>query len=226
MILAGQSVLITAAKGGLGSFVTQAFLDAGAAVYGTSRSIQDADFPNPNFTAIPGELNSVEAARAVASRLPRIDAAVHLLGAFAFGPTLDQASPADLDKMLDINLRSAFYLAAAVIPRMRDQGYGRLLAIGSRSALDPSPNTGPYNIAKAALLALVRTLAIENASHGITANLVLPGTMDTPANRAAMPDADPKAWVQPADVAALLVHLASPAGAAINGAAIPIFGAA
>ena len=83
---------------------------------------------------------------------------------------------------------------------------------------------GAYSASKAALVSLVRTVAIENKGTGITANVVLPGTMDTPANRAAMPDADPSKWVHPSQVASLLVHLASDQASQISGAAIPVLG--
>jgi NAD(P)-dependent dehydrogenase (short-subunit alcohol dehydrogenase family) len=98
------------------------------------------------------------------------------------------------------------------------------LAVASRQAAEPGAMVGAYSASKAALVALVRTIALENKERGISANTVLPGTMDTPANRAADPQADPLQWVQPAQVAALLVHLASDAGAQVTGAAIPIYG--
>lgn len=222
--LAGKTAFITGAKGGLGAFVTRAFLDAGAHVYGTSRSIRAEDFNHPGFTALPGQLTNAETTQALAARLPSIDIAVHLLGGFAGGRRVDETSAEELDKMLDLNLRSAFFLAGAVLPRMRDQGSGRFLAVGSRSAVEPSAMSGAYGLSKAALVSLIRTIAAENADRSITANLVLPGTMDTPANRAAMPAADPSTWVNPAHVAALLVYLASDLASNISGASIPIYG--
>ena len=126
--------------------------------------------------------------------------------------------------MLAMNLRAAFHFIKAVVPGMRAQGSGRILAIGSRTAVVPTATLGAYSASKAALVSLVQTVALENKDRGITANVILPGTMDTPANRKAMPDADPARWVAPAQVAALLVHLASDAGSNINGAVIPILG--
>jgi NAD(P)-dependent dehydrogenase (short-subunit alcohol dehydrogenase family) len=83
---------------------------------------------------------------------------------------------------------------------------------------------GAYSASKAALVSLVRTIALENKDRGISANVILPGTMDTPANRAAMPGADPAKWVQPAQVASLLVHLATDLASQISGAVIPVAG--
>jgi NAD(P)-dependent dehydrogenase (short-subunit alcohol dehydrogenase family) len=224
--LEGKVAVITGAKGGLGRFVTEAFLAAGAKVAGVSRSIQASDFPHPGFAALPADLSGGEAARKMAgdvmTRLGRIDALVHVMGGFAGGNSVAETDDATLDKMLDLNYRSAFFTARAVLPHMR-QG-GRILAVASRQAVEPAAMVGAYSASKAALVALIRTIALENKDRGISANAVLPATMDTPANRAADPKADPLQWVQPAQVAALLVYLASDASAQVTGAAIPIYG--
>ena len=226
--LEGKVALITGAKGALGSFVTKAFLAAGAQVLGVSRSIQASDFPHGAFAALPAELSSSEAARKAAddivARFGRIDALAHVMGGFAGGKSVAETDDATLDKMLDLNYRSAFFMARAVLPHMRRQGGGRILAVASRQAVEPGAMVGAYSASKAALVALVRTIALENKDRSISANTVLPGSMDTPANRAADPKADPMRWVQPSQVAALLVYLASDAGAQVTGAAIPIYG--
>lgn len=227
-MLTEKVVLITGANGGLGAAVTNAFLEAGARVAGVARKIQNSDFPQPNFIAYSAELGSAEAARAVAAAVvnewEKIDVLVHLVGAFAGGQSVADTSDATLDQMLDVNLRSAFHVFRAVLPGMRARGSGRILAIGSRTATDPQPMVGAYSASKAALVSLVQTVALENRDRGISANVILPGTMDTPANRAAMPGADPSKWVQPSQVAGLLVHLASDQASQINGAVIPILG--
>jgi NAD(P)-dependent dehydrogenase (short-subunit alcohol dehydrogenase family) len=226
--LEGKIALITGAKGGLGRFVTEAFLAAGAKVVGVSRSIQASDFPRPAFTALPAELSGGEAARKIVgditTRFGRIEVLVHVMGGFAGGKSVAETDDATLDKMLDLNYRSAFFIARAVLPHMLRQGGGRILAVASRQAVEPGALVGAYSASKAALVALIRTIALENKDRNISANTVLPGTMDTAANRAADPTADPSQWVQPAQVAALLVHLASDAGAQVTGAAIPIYG--
>ena len=226
--LEGKVTLITGAKGGLGSFVTEAFLAAGAKVAGVSRSIRATDFPHPEFTAMPAELSSGEAARKLAgdvvTRFGRIDALVHVVGDFAGGARVDDTDDATLEKMLNVNYRAAFFICRAVLPQMRQQGSGRILAVASRQGVEPAPMVGAYSASKAALVSLVRTIALENKDRGISSNSVLPCTMDTPRNRAADPQADTSQWVQPSQVAALLVHLASDAAAQITGAAIPIYG--
>lgn len=226
--LEGKIALITGAKGGLGTFVTESFLAAGATVVGVSRSIQASDFAHPEFHAMPAELSSGDAARKLAddvvARFGRIDALVHVMGGFAGGKSVAEMDDATFEKMLDLNYRAAFYIARAVLPEMRRQGGGRILAVASRQALEPAAMIGAYSASKAALVSLVRTIALENKDRCISANTVLPGTMDTPGNRAGDPNADPSQWVQPLQVAAILVHLASDAGAQITGAAIPVYG--
>jgi NAD(P)-dependent dehydrogenase (short-subunit alcohol dehydrogenase family) len=107
---------------------------------------------------------------------------------------------------------------------MRKSGSGRFIAVGSAAAEQSHANIGAYVVSKAALVTLVKTVALENADRGITANLVLPGTMNTPANRAAMPDANRKEWVNPSDVANVILWLASAEAAKTNGASIPVTG--
>jgi NAD(P)-dependent dehydrogenase (short-subunit alcohol dehydrogenase family) len=226
--MGSRVVLVTGAKGGLGTSVTQTFLDAGATVVGVSRSIQDSDFPHSAFAAMRAELSSGEAARDLVDRViakyRRIDVLAHLVGGFAGGKSIADTDDATLEQMLDMNVRSAFHIIRAVVPHMRNQGSGRILAIGSRAAVDPAARIGAYSASKAALVSLIRTVAIENKDTGISANVVLPGTMDTPANRAGDPQADFSKWVQPAQVAALLLHLASDAASQVSGAAIPVYG--
>ena len=226
--LEGKTALVTGAKGGLGTFVTESFLSAGAKVVGVSRSIQAADFSHPQFFAMPAELASGDAARKLADdvvvRFGRIDALVHVMGGFAGGTRVDDTDDATFEKMLDLNYRAAFFIARAVLRQMRQQGSGRVLAVASRQAIEPAAMVGVYSASKAALVSLIHTIALENKDRCISANAVLPGTMDTPGNRAGDPKADGSQWVQPSQVAAILVHLASDAGAQITGAAIPIYG--
>jgi NAD(P)-dependent dehydrogenase (short-subunit alcohol dehydrogenase family) len=228
MELSDKTILITGANGGLGTAVTKAFLQAGARVAGVAKKIQNSDFPHPSFIAYPAELGSADAARAVSAAVTakweKIDVLVHLVGAFAGGQSVADTDDATLEHMLEVNLRAAFHMFRAVLPGMRLRGAGRILAIGSRTATDPRPMLGAYSASKAALVSLVGTIALENQDRGITANVILPGTMDTPANRAAMPGSDPAKWVQPSQVASLLVHLASDQSSQISGAVIPILG--
>lgn len=211
--LAGISVLITGSSGALGSAVSSAFAAAGARVAAPSRAQAD-------LTTAAGARAAVQFALDTHSRL---DAAIHLIGGFASGGPVDQTSDDTWDRLFSLNARSAFLLFRAALPVLPKPG-GRLLAVGSRAALDCPAGLSAYAASKAALHALVRTTAAECASAGITVNAVLPSTLDTPANRAAMPAADPSLWVAPASVAQLLLFLASPAARDTSGALIPIYG--
>jgi NAD(P)-dependent dehydrogenase (short-subunit alcohol dehydrogenase family) len=226
--LENKIAIITGAKGGLGTAVTKTFLAAGAKVIGVSRSIQQTDFADAGFVAMPAELSSGEAARALADdikkRFQRIDVLVHLVGAFAGGAPVASTDDATLEHMLDLNLRSAFHMIRTVIPTMRAAGSGRIVAIGSRAAIEPQPFIAAYSASKAALVSLVQSTAMENKDRGITANIILPGTMDTAANRAADTKSDFSKWVDPQQVANLALWLASEAAAQVSGAAIPVYG--
>ncbi len=224
----GKIVLVTGANGGLGRFVTRAFLDAGATVVGVARKIQQSEFSSSTFVAVAAEVATPAGARsavdAVIARFGRLDVLVHTVGGFAGGQTIAETEDTVYQQMLDLNLHSTFYMLRAAVPAMRKTGNGRIVAIGSRAAVDPGAGVGAYSASKAAMVSLIRTAALENKDAGITANVILPGTMDTPANRAAMPNADFSQWVLPATVASLIVWLARDAGNAVNGAVIPVYG--
>lgn len=223
-----RTALVTGANGGLGTSVTKALLDAGFAVVGLAPRIKQSDFDHPNFTALPASIDSLAAAKKAAesiiARSGRIDLLAHLVGGFAGGSTVADIDDATFQRMFDMNLMSSFHILRAVIPHMRKAGGGRIVAIGSRAAEDPGPGVGAYSASKAALVSLIRTVALENKDVGITANVILPGTIDTPANRAAMPGADASTWVQPASIAGLIVWLSGEAGKDVTGAAIPVYG--
>jgi NAD(P)-dependent dehydrogenase (short-subunit alcohol dehydrogenase family) len=226
--MAGKIIFITGAKGGLGNFVTKKFLDAGEMVIGASLNIRPSDFPNANFIPANVDLSDADAVRELADnvvkRFGHINVLVHLVGGFTGGTPIHETDPKTWAQMQDQNLTAAFNIARAVIPHMRREARGRFIAVGSKAAEHPKANLGAYVIFKSALITLVKTLAIENADRGITVNAVLPGTMDTPANRAAMPDADRKQWVNPASVANVIHWLASDEASETTGAAIPVSG--
>ena len=224
----GKVVLVTGANGGLGTYVTQVFLDAGAIVVGTSRKIQQSDFNNARFTALPAEISTREGAKVlvdqVAERFGKLDVLAHTVGGFAGGQSITDTDDATFQRMFDLNLNSVFHILRATVPLLRKTGAGRIIAIGSRAALEPGAGVGAYSASKAAMVSLLKTVALENKDAGLTANVILPGTMDTPANRKAIPNADVSKWVQPATVAGLVVWLAGEAGKDVNGAVIPVYG--
>jgi NAD(P)-dependent dehydrogenase (short-subunit alcohol dehydrogenase family) len=226
--MTGKIALVTGANGGLGIHVTKSLLDAGFTVVGLSPRIRQADFDSPDFIALSATLDSLDAAKkAVASVIARhakIDVLAHLVGGFTGGQPVAAMDDATWQSMFEANVNAAFHILRAVIPEMRKAGGGRVIAIGSRMAEEPVATIGAYSASKAALVSLIKTVALENKDAGITANVILPGTIDTPANRKAIPGADVSTWVQPASIASLIVWLAGDAGKDVTGAAIPIYG--
>ncbi len=220
-----MSVLVTGANGGLGTAVCQAFLDSGATVIGVARVWKEP----ARFATISADVGTAEGCeKMMAQALQRgpLDALVHLVGGFSGGSPLTETSDQTWDGMMDLNLRTAFCAMRAALRPMTAAGRGRIVAIGSRVAVEPSPNFAAYAVSKAALVALVRNVAAEGKKSGITANIVLTSTIDTPQNRKAMPDADFTKWVTPQSIAKLIVWLASDAAADTSGAVIPIYGRA
>jgi NAD(P)-dependent dehydrogenase (short-subunit alcohol dehydrogenase family) len=220
-------ILITGASGGLGSAGTKAVWDAGATVAGVCRS-GAPPVSHERFLSIHADLavpedaaGAVERARSAAGRL---DALIHLVGGFAGGQPVAGTDDATWKRMLDMNLNSAFYAMRAALPVLLAAGRGRIVAVGSKTAVEPVARLSAYGVSKAGLVALVRTLALELRGTGITANAVLPSVIDTPANRAADPSADFSKWVTPQSIASLILWLASDAAADVNGAVIPIYG--
>jgi NAD(P)-dependent dehydrogenase (short-subunit alcohol dehydrogenase family) len=218
-----MSVLVTGANGGLGTAVCQAFLDKGASVIGVARVWKDPA-PFPTIAADVGTAEGCDAMVKQALERGPVDALVHLVGGFSGGSPLTETSDQTWDGMMSINLRTAFCAMRAVLRPMTAAGKGRIVAIGSRAAAEPSPNFTAYAVSKAALVSLVRNVAAEGKKSGITANIVLTSTIDTPQNRKAMPEADFSKWVTPQSIANWIVWLASDAATDTAGAVIPIYG--
>jgi NAD(P)-dependent dehydrogenase (short-subunit alcohol dehydrogenase family) len=226
--MSDKVVFITGASGGLGASVTRRFLSSGATVIGASRKITADEFPAPNFTAMRVDFTSDAAVRtavnSIVQKYGKLDALIHILGGFAGGKSVAETDDATWHQMRDLNLNSAFYVLRAAIPHLRKSGSGRIVAIGSLTATAAHPGLGAYVTFKAALSMLVQTVALENKDAGLTANVILPGTMDTPVNRKAMPNVDFSKWLKTEDVADLTFFLAQDSAAHITGAVIPIDG--
>ena len=134
-------VLVTGANGGLGAYVTQTFLNAGATVIGTSRKIQPSDFNNPNFTALAAEISSLAGARKLTDQVVagfgKLDVLVHTVGGFSGGQSITDTDDATFQRMFDLNLNCLFHILRAAVPPLRKTGNGRIVGIGSRAALEP-----------------------------------------------------------------------------------------
>lgn len=230
-----QVAVVTGGAGNLGQAVVRAFHAAGARVAVVVRKPQDAvevfgeDLPESDtcayFAADLADEGSVTAvARDIARRFGRIDILVNTAGGIRAGTPIHE-TPVDVwDFMMGLNARTVFLASRAVIPHMLERRSGRIISVSARAALKGSPRHGAYNASKMAVIRLTETMAAELRHHGITANCILPGTIDTPANRAETPDADFTKWVRPESMAQVILFLASDSAADINGAAIPVYG--
>ncbi|MBM4442167.1 MAG: SDR family oxidoreductase [Candidatus Rokubacteria bacterium] len=151
----------------------------------------------------------------------RVDVLVSAVGGFAMGD-LAHTDRATWDQQLALNLTTQYVAAHAVVPRMLAARSGRIVAVASRAVVPPAGGFIAYTVAKAGVIAFVQALAAETRGHGVTVNAVLPSTMDTPANRAAMPDVDPTTWVPVGAVADAIAYLAAPASAQVTGTLLAI----
>jgi len=147
-----------------------------------------------------------------------------LVGGWAGGRDVEETDDVRFERMIDLNLRTAFNAARAAIPHLRSAEWGRIVMIGSRSAIDPPSGQAMYNVAKAGVIALARTIADEIGDAEITSNVVLPALIDTPAFRNVVPFANYVDWPTPDEIAAVIEFLASPESGVINGAMIPVYG--
>ncbi len=146
-----------------------------------------------------------------------------LVGGWAGGRDVAETDDVRFDRMIDLNLRSTFHAARATIPHMSED-WGRIITIGSRDALETPTGQAAFNIAKAGVVALSRTLANELSDTRTTTNVILPAVIDTDATRATLPFADYVSWPKPAEIAAVIDFLVSPAAAILNGAVLPVYG--
>lgn len=153
-----------------------------------------------------------------------INVVVCLVGGWAGGRDVEDTDDVRFERMLDLNLRTSFNAARATIPHLRAAGWGRIIMIGSRSALEPPSGQAMYNAAKAGVIALSQSIAEEVAGSEITSNVVLPALIDTPAFREVVPFANYVDWPTPGEIAAVIGFLASPDSGVINGAMIPVYG--
>jgi NAD(P)-dependent dehydrogenase (short-subunit alcohol dehydrogenase family) len=228
----GKVALITGASGALGGVVCRRLLDAGAAVAALDRRPERLAAAHADagglFSAHAVDLAdpaAVETAFGAAlERHGRLDHVFNLAGAFAAdGPV--EATPLETwRRMMDANFHSTLFVCRVAVPELARRGGGTIVNVGSRASLGGDANVAAYAVAKTAVLRLTESLAAEGKRRGVRVNCVLPGTIDTPANRAAMPDADVSGWVEPDALVDALFFLSSPAARAVHGAALPVFG--
>ena len=223
MRLNGQVVLIAGGSGALGQTVAPACIQAGARVITADRhrSAAEATGVSAMQADVTDEADVWRLVNDVIRETGRIDALVNLVGGFAMG-RVEETDASLWQRMLTMNLTAAFLLSKAVLPGMVERGAGRIVHVAARAAIEPFPGAAAYIVAKSGLVALIRTLSLEQAGSGVTVNGILPTTIDTAANRASMPNADTSKWVKPDSIAELVIFLVSPEAGQVNGALIPI----
>jgi NAD(P)-dependent dehydrogenase (short-subunit alcohol dehydrogenase family) len=218
----GRTVVVTGASGALGAGLASAFTEAGAAVVGFDRAAPDerATVDGVRYEAV--DLTDDAHVAALLDGIGTPWAVVNTVGGFAPKSLLSELDPEDLEKQLHLNLMTAAVVTKHALRVMKPIGEGRIVLTSSRAANATSSNGFAYSVSKLAVLHLVRMAAEEVAGTGITVNGVVPSIIDTPANRASMPDADHDRWPKIPDVARSYLFLASPSSRPVNGAALPV----
>jgi len=216
-----RTVLITGAAGNLGRAVASAFADDELVLLDMKRgNLQDTD--RQRFVAV--DLLDTKSVQAAVDQCKRIDVLCNIAGGFRMGSPVHETSDKDWNFLMDLNARTVLNICREVVPRMIKAGGGKIVNIGAFAAQKGAAQMGAYVASKSAVIRLTETMAAELREKNINVNCVLPTIIDTPENRAAMPDADPRRWVAPQALADVIVFLASDAARAIHGAAVPVAG--
>ena len=212
-----RTAFVTGGSGGLGTAVVGRLRADGWRVVAPPR--EEADLFEPAAVA-----DAVT--RAAADVRAPLRAVVNLVGGYAQGARVAEEPIERFEAQLRLNLRATYLVTQAALPQLVAAGGGAVVCVGSRAALRPFAGAAGYVAAKAAVIAFAQAVAVEYADDGVRCNAILPSVIDTPANRAAMPNADWSRWVAPAQLAGVVAHLCSDDGAATSGAAIPVYGRA
>ena len=223
-----DAVLVAGGTGALGGAVVAELLAAGHPVTATwvVEKERDRMAQADGLSLVQADLMDPDAVGAAVDSVDDLGAVVNLVGGFSYGPRVHELDPDEWERLLRLNMRPGFLLARAAMPRLIERGGGAYVGVSARAALRPFPGASAYVTSKAAVIAFVQTLDADYRQDGIRANVVLPSVIDTPANRAAEPDADYSKWVQPAEIAKVIRFLVSGDSAVTSGGAIPVYGRA
>lgn len=231
MSFTDRTVMITGAAGRLGHAVAAAFADRGAHLVLLDRdaeSLEESFGADPRCLLVTADLLEVAqcqaALTAAVQRFSRVDALCHLAGGFRMGEAVHETHAATWNFLFDINARTLLNIAHAVVPHMIAAGGGHIVTVGALAAQKGMARMGAYCAAKSSVIRLTEAMSAELRERNINVNCVLPSIIDTPENRAAMPDADPARWVSPQALAEAIAFLASDAARAIHGATLPVTG--
>jgi NAD(P)-dependent dehydrogenase (short-subunit alcohol dehydrogenase family) len=187
--------------------------------------------PDERLELIQADLSNPQAVAAVVESATRaedvpLQGVVNLVGGFAAGGRVDETPIEEFEQQFRLNLRPTYLVTQAALPHLVRGGGGSIVCVGSRAAVAPFPGAAGYIASKAAVIAFAQAVAVEYRNDRVRCNAILPSVIDTPANRAAMPNADHDRWVKPAEIAGVIAHLLSEDSSVVSGAAIPVYGRA
>tara|TARA_R110002073_G_scaffold126798_5_gene271902 strand:+ start:9048 stop:9728 length:681 start_codon:yes stop_codon:yes gene_type:complete len=224
--------VVTGGAGALGQAVVEWFTQRGArvAVLDYSDDLLSGAFPSPSLqhAYIACDLTDRDSTAVAISRVVRefggIDVLANIAGGFMMGDPVHATSDKTWDFLFDLNTRSVLNTAAAVVPIMLEKGSGKVVNVAARAGLAGAAAMGTYTASKAAVMRLTESMALELREQGVNVNAVMPSLIDTPRNRADMPDEDYSKWVKPSDIAEVIGYLSSPSSRAVHGACVPVDG--
>ena len=222
-------VLVTGVSGALGGAVAEAFDAAGATVCGADivapedeDALVDPAAVEFHETDATDEESVEETLEAIVDEHGRLDALCNIAGTWRGGDPIHETDVAEFDTLFDVNLKSMFLTSKHAIPHLQESE-GAIVSVSARSSLEGGEGDGPYRASKAGVRLLTESIAKENLGT-VRANAVMPSVIDTPMNREMMPDADHEEWVDPADIADVVLFLCSSEAGVTSGAAVPVYG--
>lgn len=220
-MLNGKTIIITGANGVLGRAVVNSAMGQGASIIAVDRIFEGE---RNGVRQLVVDLTDANAVAGAIAEFDAIDGLFNIAGGFAMGPAVHETKMSEWDAMFAMNVVTARNMCAAVVPKMLAAGRGAIVNVGAMSAREGQGNMGAYCVAKSAVMRLTESLSKELRQRGINVNGVLPSIIDTPTNRADMPDADHAKWVAPNDLAEVICFLGSASARAVHGALVPVVG--
>ena len=230
-----KTVMVSGAIGNLGVVLTQAFQASGAKLALVDRGEDRLRQAFPDLVGLPDYLmvdcadlmDEAAVEKSVSEAIQhfgRIDVLVNTVGGFRAGKMLHETPIETWDFLLNLNARSVFIACKKVIPHMLNQRSGKIINVAARPGIEGQAGMAAYSASKSAVIRLTESMAAELKDHGVNVNCIIPGTIDTPPNREAMPNADYSTWVTPESLADVIQFLSSAAARDVHGAALPVYG--